>query len=121
MVPRDRRKFVFSARREPPVRPMPHPMVRRLLSLLWPHGEPGLKARVIAAVGLVAAAKLISIGAPLLYKQAIDALSSPALAVVPVALILAYGVAQVGAQAAGALRQLVFARVAQRAIRLTAL
>ncbi|MDP3748519.1 MAG: ABC transporter ATP-binding protein/permease [Phenylobacterium sp.] len=100
---------------------MSHPMVRRLLSLLWPRGEPWLKARVLAAVALVAAAKLIAIGAPLIYKQAIDALSSPALAVVPLALILAYGVAQVGAQVAGALRQLVFARVAQRAIRLTAL
>ena len=58
---------------------------------------------------------------PLLYKRAIDALSAPTVVLVPVALIIVYGLARVGAQAAGELRELVFARVAQRAIRLTAL
>ncbi|MEA2755246.1 MAG: ATP-binding cassette, subfamily heavy metal transporter [Aliidongia sp.] len=93
----------------------------RLLPLLWPRGEAALRLRVVAAVALIVTAKLINIGVPLLYKRAIDALSGPAVMIVPVALIVAYGLARVGAQAAGELRELVFARVAQRAIRLTAL
>ncbi len=96
-------------------------IARRLLALLWPRGEPVLKLRVVLAVSLLAASKLISVGAPILYKQAIDALSVPALVMVPAALIVAYGVAQVSGQVVGELRQLVFAPVAQRAIRLMAL
>ncbi|MGB8842105.1 MAG: ABC transporter ATP-binding protein/permease, partial [Aliidongia sp.] len=96
-------------------------MVVRLLPLLWPPGELTLRLRVVAAMALIVAAKLINIGVPLLYKRAIDALSGPAVMVVPIALIVSYGLARVGAQAAGELRELVFARVAQRAIRLTAL
>ncbi|HEX9945968.1 MAG TPA: ABC transporter ATP-binding protein/permease [Allosphingosinicella sp.] len=93
----------------------------QLLALMWPRGEAGVKVRVVASVALIFAAKLIAVAAPFLYKQIIDSLSGPALAAIPIALILAYGVAQVGGQLVEALRSLVFIRVAQRAIRLTAL
>ena len=96
-------------------------VVGRLMPLLWPRGEVVLKLRVVVAVALIIGAKLIGIGVPLIYKQAIDALSDKSVAVVPVALIVAYGMARVGAQIAGELRELVFSRVAQRAIRLIAL
>jgi ATP-binding cassette subfamily B protein len=97
-------------------------MGRRLLALLWPPGESGVKARVAGAMALILAGKAINVAGPWLYKQIIDALSAPAAAaVVPVALILAYGLAHVASQAVGALRQLVFITVAQRAIRLTSL
>jgi len=92
----------------------------RLLALLWPRGEAGLKMRVAAATALILAAKLISVGAPFLYKAIIDALSAPAAVSIPVALIAAYGLTHVGAQLVEALRRLIFIRVAQRAIRLTA-
>jgi ABC-type transport system involved in Fe-S cluster assembly fused permease/ATPase subunit len=92
-----------------------------LLALLWPRGEAAMKMRVAGAVALILAAKLAVVAAPFLYKQVVDALSGPAAAAVPVALILAYGFAQVGAQLIEAARRLVFIRVAQRAIRLTAL
>jgi ATP-binding cassette subfamily B protein len=105
----------------PPLRSDAAWIAGRLLSLLWPRGEPALKVRVVGAVALIFAAKLISIGAPFLYKQIIDALSSPTAAAIPVALMVAYGLAHIGAQGVGALRQLLFIRVAQRAIRLTAL
>ncbi|HZI14622.1 MAG TPA: ABC transporter ATP-binding protein/permease [Myxococcus sp.] len=77
-----------------------------------------VSAKLAAAGG---AAFRLNLVAPLVYKEVIDALSGPALVMAPVALILAYGVAQVGSQVAGELRQLLFARVSQRAIRLTAL
>jgi ATP-binding cassette subfamily B protein len=92
----------------------------RLPALLWPRGEPGLKLRVAGAMALILAAKLVSIGAPLIYKQVIDALSAPPVAAVPIALIVAYGLAHVVGQSVEALRRLLFIRVAQRAIRLTA-
>lgn len=96
-------------------------IARHLLSLLWPRGEPGLKARAIGAALLVVVAKLVAIAGPLLYRDIIDALSVRTVAFVPVALIVVYGLAHAGAQVIGALRQLIFARVAHRAIRLTAL
>jgi ATP-binding cassette subfamily B protein len=92
-----------------------------LLALLWPRGEARMKLRVAGAVALIVVAKLVVVIAPYLYKRIIDALSGPAVAAVPVALILAYGFAQVGAQLVEATRKLVFIRVAQRALRLTAL
>ena len=94
-------------------------LATRLLRLFWPRGEPALKLRVVAALALVAAAKLLSAVAPFVYKRVIDSLSVDPVIAVPVMLILAYGLAQVAAQAAGHLRQLLFAKVAQRAIRLT--
>src|SRR3954466_8135217 len=93
----------------------------RLPKLLWPRGEAGTKLRVAAALALVLAAKLIVVVAPWLYKMIVDRLSGPAAAAIPVGLILAYGLAHVGAQLVEALRRLVFVRVAQRAIRHTAL
>ena len=94
-------------------------LAQRLLAAFWPRGEPLLRLRVIVALGLVAATKLLAVSAPLFYKRIIDGLTA-APEVVPVALIFAYGFAQLGAQAAGHIRQLLFAKVAQRAIRLTA-
>jgi ATP-binding cassette subfamily B protein len=60
---------------------------------------------------------------PLLYKGAVDALSpgQTAVLVVPVALIVAYGVARVTAQLFAELRDAVFAKVGQRAVRQVAL
>ena len=94
----------------------------RLLALLWPRGERRTKLRVAGAVGLVVAGRLIGIVAPFLYKRIIDGLSvAAAAAAVPVALILAYGLAHAGTQLVEAVRRLVFVRVAQRAVRVTAL
>jgi ABC-type transport system involved in Fe-S cluster assembly fused permease/ATPase subunit len=108
-----------------PVAPLRDQMrvLRRLLPLLWPAGEAGLKLRVVAAMALIVLAKLVNVAVPMIYKRAVDALSGHvgAVTIVPTALIIAYGLARVGAQASGELRELVFARVAQRAIRLIAL
>jgi ABC-type transport system involved in Fe-S cluster assembly fused permease/ATPase subunit len=98
-------------------------VIRHLAPHLWPAGEPGLRVRVLVAFALIIAGKLITVTIPLLYKQAVDALSGNAgpIVLVPVALIIYYGIARIGAQATGELRELVFAKVAQRAIRRVAL
>ena len=82
-----------------------------------------MRLRVLAALALIVAGKLVTVTIPLLYKQAVDALSGAAgpIVLVPVALIVFYGLARLAAQATGELRELVFAKVAQRAIRRIAL
>ncbi|MBL8675039.1 MAG: ABC transporter ATP-binding protein/permease [Rhodospirillales bacterium] len=97
--------------------------IRMLLPHLWPRNAPELRLRVVAAVVLLVSAKLVNIWVPVLYKYAVDALSDPrAQAVaVPVFLLLAYGGARVLSQAFGELRDAIFAKVAQRAIRNIAL
>ncbi|HET8726900.1 MAG TPA: ABC transporter transmembrane domain-containing protein, partial [Alphaproteobacteria bacterium] len=94
-----------------------------LAPYLWPRGETGMKVRVIVALAFLAVAKIANVYIPIFYKQAVDALSGEAgLAVVlPVGAILAYGLARVLSLAFAELRDAVFAKVAQRAIRRSAL
>jgi|TARA_B100000315_G_scaffold204705_1_gene198171 ATP-binding cassette subfamily B protein len=97
--------------------------LRTLMPYLWPVGRPGLRLRVVVALCLLAAAKFANVYVPFLYKAAIDALSleNIALIVVPVGAIVGYGLARVLAQAFGELRDAVFIKVGQNAIRSVAL
>src|SRR5205807_3117901 len=69
----------------------------------------------------------VNIYVPLLYKHAVDALapapgsSAGGIVAVPVALIVAYGLARVMSQGFNELRNAVFAKVSQRAVRRLAL
>ncbi|MBB90752.1 MAG: metal ABC transporter permease [Magnetovibrio sp.] len=93
--------------------------IKTLAPYLWPAGETALRMRVVLAVLFLAAAKGASVAVPYIYKQTIDALDvkQGALIAVPVMALIAYGVARVLSQALGELRDAVFAKVAQRAIR----
>lgn len=96
--------------------------VKQLTRHLWPRGRSDLKARVLAAMSCLIAAKLIGVYAPFLYKRSVDALSpEQQILAVPIALIVAFGVARVLSQAFGELRDLFFARVSQHAQRAVAL
>ncbi|MFZ1413468.1 MAG: ABC transporter ATP-binding protein/permease [Defluviicoccus sp.] len=89
-----------------------------LLPYLWPAGESGIRARVLAAIVFLIGAKATNVVVPVFFKHVVDALSQPAsVVVVPVAFIIAYGLARVLAQTFGELRDAVFAKVAQRAVR----
>ncbi len=90
--------------------------IRSLLPYLWPKGAPGVKERVVISVALLIAAKGINVAVPLFYKNAVDMLGAPVV-VLPVMMVVAYGIARILAQAFGELRDAVFARVAQRAVR----
>lgn len=94
-------------------------IIRSLLPYLWPQHERGLRVRVVVALTLLFLAKLTTSYLPILYKHAIDALSlkHPAVFVVPVALIVAYGMTRVMALLFTELRDTVFARVQQHVIR----
>ena len=95
-------------------------VMRRVLPLLWPQGEPALKLRVVIAFALVAVAKVGTVIVPIVYKMVIDAISTApnAAIVVPVAIILGYGVVRVAALATEELRDVIFAKVQERALRL---
>ena len=90
---------------------------------LWPRDSLELRIRVVLALALLITGKLVSIAIPFLYKDAVDALSvkSPGVIAVPVAVILAYGAARVLSQSFNELRNAVFAKVGQRAVRQIAL
>ena len=96
--------------------------LKSLAPYLWPRDSFELRARVVLAVAFLLAGKLVNIYVPLLYKHAVDALSpSNAVVAVPIALIVAYGAARVMSQGFNELRNAVFAKVSQRAIRQLAL
>ena len=98
--------------------------IRSLLPYLWPKGEPGLRARVVLSLACLFVAKLATVYVPILYKRAVDALTPDpggAALVVPLALILAYGIVRVGGAAFSELRDALFEKVSQRAIRRVAL
>jgi len=96
--------------------------LRTLLPYLWPVNESALKMRVLLAMVLLAMAKATNVAVPVFYKHAVDNLTTAGnVLAVPVALLIAYGLARVLAQAFGEFRDAVFSRVAQRAIRLAGL
>ena len=97
--------------------------IRTLLPYLWPSGEIGVRSRVVIALTLLAAAKVANVFVPVIYKQVVDVLSDNTAAVVavPIALLFGYGAARVLAQTFGELRDAVFAKVGQRAVRKAAL
>jgi ABC-type transport system involved in Fe-S cluster assembly fused permease/ATPase subunit len=96
--------------------------LKSLTPYLWPRDSFELRARVVLAVAFLLVGKLVNIYVPLLYKHAVDALSpSNTVVAVPIALIVAYGAARVMSQGFNELRNAVFAKVSQRAIRQLAL
>jgi ATP-binding cassette, subfamily B, heavy metal transporter len=101
--------------------------IRRVLPYLWPPGQAWVKRRVVAALVMLFAAKIVSVGTPFLYKQAVDALAGDTpdtgtlLMLTAVGLTVAYGLARLGQVAFQELRDAIFVRVGQRALRRLAL
>lgn len=102
--------------------------VKRLLPYLWTPGRWDLRLRVIAAMTLLVLAKSIGVYVPFLFKDAVDIITpnmrvsgEQMIAVVPVALIIGYGVARVLTLLFGELRDAVFVKVGQHALRQIAL
>ncbi|MCZ6846078.1 MAG: ABC transporter ATP-binding protein/permease [Alphaproteobacteria bacterium] len=98
--------------------------LRALLPYLWPRGQWEMKTRVVIAVLLMSAAKVATVAVPAVFGRAVDILDQPAgntVLAVPLALLIGYGLLRVGQQAFAELRDFVFAKVGQRAIRRIAL
>ncbi len=102
--------------------------IRRAVPYLWPEGQTEVKIRVVLAMSLLLGAKLVAVATPLFYAAAVDALTGEAsdsaawmLAIGAVGLTVAYGGARFLAVGFQQLRDAVFAKVAQRALRALAL
>jgi ABC-type multidrug transport system fused ATPase/permease subunit len=97
--------------------------MRDLAPHLWPAGNLAVRLRVVLALALLGAAKLATVYVPILLRDLVDLLSDPANLpiVVPLGLVVGYGALRIAAIAFSELRDAVFARVAQRAIRSVAL
>ena len=101
--------------------------IRRVLPYLWPDGQFWVKRRVVLALVALVVGKLISVSTPFLYKAAVDSLANEnrddawLLVYGAVGLTVAYGVARLGAVAFNELRDAIFVRVGQRALRALAL
>lgn len=98
--------------------------IRTLLPYLWPQGRWDLRRRVVLALTFLVGAKVAVVQAPLLLGAVVDALeANPQLGAVavPAGLIAAFGIVRLAGVAFGELRDAVFARVAQQAVREIAL
>ncbi|MGA9435605.1 MAG: ABC transporter ATP-binding protein/permease [Roseobacter sp.] len=98
--------------------------IRKVTPYLWPADKPWVRHRVIWALGLLIVAKLVSVATPFFYKGAVDALAEegvPMLALGAVGLTVAYGMARLLTVGFQQLRDSVFAKVGQRALRMLAL
>ena len=92
--------------------------LRRLFPYLWEY-----KWRVIAALSFMVGAKVANVGVPLLLKELVDTMSpkaglgTQALLVVPLALLVAYGLLRLSTTLLAELRDLVFAKATEGASR----
>src|SRR4029453_12715029 len=91
--------------------------IRTLLPYLWEY-----KGRVLAAIGCLVLAKVANVGVPVLLKQIVDSLDRETAALfVPLALLVAYGLLRLSTTMFTELREFLFAKVTQRAVRKIAL
>ena len=98
--------------------------LRKVAPYIWPKDHLWVRRRVVLALALLILAKLIAVGTPLLYKEAVDRLAHegvPVLALGAVGLTVAYGIARLMNIGFQQLRDVVFAPVGQRALRHLAL
>ncbi len=90
-------------------------VIKNLMPYIWQ-----FKFRVIITLLCLVAAKVANLGVPIVLKKIVDTLSisaPQALVVVPVSLILAYGLLRLSASLFGELRELIFAKVTESAVR----
>ncbi len=103
--------------------PVPLPAHARsetqILREILPYLRPFI-GRILLALALVVAGKIAGLAVPTVLKKLVDTLdvkTDPALLVLPVGLLLAYGAARVGMTFFAEVRQIVFARVMARVSR----
>jgi ATP-binding cassette subfamily B protein len=95
--------------------------LRDLLPYLWPAGRFDLKLRVVFAMLALILSKIVTVLTPYTFKYATDALTAggnaAALLAVPLFMIVAYGFGRVMMVVLAQIRDAIFAKVGQRAVR----
>ena len=97
-------------------------VIRSLMPFLWSANGFELRARVVIALAMLVVAIAANVGVPLVYKEAVDALTpgKELVLALPLAMIGAYGLLRLVSVASGEIRDAIFAKVTQRAIRTVA-
>ena len=93
-----------------------------LFPFLWPNNRRDLKIRVIFALFSMVIAKIASVYTPLILGDAVDSLSDLSsginlLLYVPIAIIISYGFVRIASFAFNEIRDALFSKVSQNAIR----
>jgi ATP-binding cassette, subfamily B, heavy metal transporter len=96
--------------------------LKSLMPYLWPEGRMDLKVRVVLAMIALVASKVITVLTPYSFKYATDALTTSGSAAaiafsVPFFFVMAYGVGRISMVALAQIRDAIFAKVGQRAVR----
>ncbi len=102
--------------------------IRKVAPYLWPDDLPWVKRRVVLALLVLFLSKLIAVGTPFFYKAAVDMLAGEGaadaawtLGLGAVGVTIAYGMARLMSVGFQQLRDVIFAAVGQRALRMLAL
>ncbi len=96
-------------------------VLRALMPFLWSANSLELRLRVVGALILLCVSTLATVYVPMIYKMAVDALTAkgdvPTAVALPIAIIVGYGLLRFTAAASGELRDALFVKVTQRAVR----
>ncbi|CAB16305.2 mitochondrial iron-sulfur cluster exporter Atm1 [Schizosaccharomyces pombe] len=98
-------------------------IVKDMLQYIWPKGKTNLKVRVVSALALLVAAKILNVQVPFYFKSIIDTMNTTLVQEVGAlwstvgAVVLGYGFARIFSTVFQELRNSVFAIVSQSAIR----
>jgi ABC-type multidrug transport system fused ATPase/permease subunit len=99
-------------------------VLRKVAPYLWPKDMPWVRKRVVWALIALIVSKMVTVATPLFYRDAVDALAGegmPLFALSAIGLTVAYGMARLMGVGFQQLRDAIFTRVAQRALRMLAL
>ena len=102
-------------------------VIRRVVPYLWPEGNTGVKTRVVTSLLALFLSQIIAVITPQFFSRAVDALApedptgATLLGFGAVGLVLAYGIARIMSVGLQQLRDAIFARVGQGALRALAL
>ena len=102
-------------------------VIRRVVPYLWPEGNTGVKIRVVTSLLALFLSQIIAVITPQFFSRAVDALApedptgATLLGFGAVGLVLAYGIARILSVGLQQLRDAIFARVGQGALRALAL
>jgi len=104
--------------------PKPAYVMRALLPYAWPKGRVDLRLKVVLAFVALICAKVVTVSIPFAYKAAVNTLEGSSLSsqvmvlgIVPIMLIIAYGVGRIMMTVFNALRDGLFISVGQNAVR----
>ena len=96
--------------------------IQLLFPFLWPKNHNGLKIRIVLAIVFLLLSKITNLISPPILGSVVDSLTDLTegmheLTIIPIALIIAYGLSRIATKLFGELRNAIFSKVSQNAIR----